>query len=94
MKFYIESEIEIDFCGKIYLFNALYKMADRENSLSCSITKIKSLRLTRLIFGLNTLKKLFKKKKLKTKNKIKIEIVKETRLFVKCIVFFKVYEIH
>lgn len=39
-----------------YLLSALYKIAERRNSLSCSSTKIKSLKLTLFIFGLKTLK--------------------------------------
>lgn len=38
-----------------YLFNALYNNADLRKSLSCSITNIKSRKLTRFIFGRYTL---------------------------------------
>jgi hypothetical protein len=36
-----------------YLFRALYNIVDLQNSFSCSIRKIKSRKLTRLIFGRN-----------------------------------------
>ena len=39
----------------LYLFKALYKIVDLRKSFSCSITNMRSRRLTRFILGLNTL---------------------------------------
>lgn len=44
----------LQFVFVVHLFKALYNSADRQKSFSCSMTKIKSLRLTLLIFGLKT----------------------------------------